>query len=483
MLKILMATAEAYPFAKTGGLADVVGSLPNELIKQGAEVGVIMPKYGSIPEKLRNQIVHKCYVYIDMGWRHIYCGIEQATFNGVNYYFIDNESYFNRASLYGYDDDCERFAFFCKAILEAIAHIDFIPDILHCHDWQTGMVPVLLEAHYRHLDMYKNISTAYTIHNLRYQGIYGIDEFKDWFGLDDYYFTNDKLEFYQGASFMKGGLVYSQVLTTVSESYAEEIKQAYYGEHLDGLLSARSNSLYGIINGINYEEFNPKKDKAIYQTFSKSNLAGKAANKAALQQELGLTVKEDIPIIGLISRLVDQKGLDLIACVLEDLLEDEVQFVILGVGDAKYEKLFKWAERRYPGKISANIMFDDTLAHKIYAASDFFLMPSLFEPCGLGQLISLRYGSLPIVRETGGLKDTVISYNEETGIGNGFSFTNYNAHDMLHTIRRALSVYKRKTLRNKIVKAAMSYDFSWQNSAKKYMELYYSMKPQLFEQE
>ncbi|MDD3172418.1 MAG: glycogen synthase GlgA [Herbinix sp.] len=478
MVKILMATSEASPFAKTGGLADVLGSLPSALLKLGADVRVIMPKYGTIPEKLRDSIVHNCYIYINLGWRHLYCGIERAKYNGVTYYFIDNEDYFNRASLYGYNDDCERFAFFCKAVMAAIPYLDFIPDVIHCHDWQSGMIPVLLESGYRHQELYKNMSTVFTIHNLRYQGIYGIDEMKEWFDLNASYFTDDKLEFYHSGNFMKGGLVYAHMLTTVSETYAQEIKNPFYGERMDGLLNARSNDLHGIVNGIDYEEFNSQKDPLIYQNFSKSNLKGKAANKAALQQDLKLTIDEEVPIIGLISRLVDQKGLDLIACVLDEILSDEVQLVVLGTGDEKYERLFNEAMNRYPGKVSANIRFDNGLAHKIYAASDYFLMPSLFEPCGLGQLISLRYGTLPIVRETGGLKDTVISYNDETGEGNGFSFTNYNAHDMLNTIRRALSFYQKKTLRTKLRKAAMSCDYSWLSSAEKYLELYRTLKPE-----
>lgn len=472
MLNILMVASEAAPFAKTGGLADVLGSLPSALIKQGADVRVIMPKYGTIPQKLKESIVHNCYIFVRVGWRNLYCGIEQAQYNGVTYYFVDNEYYFARDGLYGYGDDGERYAYFCRAVLEAIPYLDFQPDILHCHDWQAGMVPVLLEAQYRQMEKYRNIKTAFTIHNLRYQGVYGIPEMKEWFGLGDEFFTSDKLEFFRAASFLKGGLTYSHILTTVSETYAQEIKNPYYGERLYGLLNARSKDLYGIVNGIDYEEFNPMKDPFICQTFGKSKLNLKTANKLALQQELGLTVDEKIPVIGLISRLVDQKGLDLIACVFNEIMSEEVQFIILGTGDAKYEGLFKDAMYRYPGKVSANIRFDNTLAHKIYAAADFFLMPSLFEPCGLGQLISLRYGTLPIVRETGGLKDTVMAYNEATGEGNGFSFTNYNAHDMLHTIKRALEIGKKKTLMGKLRKSAMSCDYSWQNSAVRYMELY-----------
>ncbi len=476
MLRILMVASEAAPFAKTGGLADVLGSLPSSLNKQDADVRVIMPKYGAIAPKLRDTITHKYYIYVTVGWRNLYCGIEQAEYNGVTYYFIDNEFYFGRDNLYGYNDDPERYAFFCRAVLEAIPYLDFNPDILHCHDWQAGMVPVLLEAHYRHIDRFRELKTVFTIHNLKYQGIYGIKDMKEWFSLTDGYFTADKLEFFGAASFMKGGLVYSNLITTVSNTYAEEIKNSFYGERLEGILNARSGQLKGIINGIDDIEFNPQKDTLIYQNYSKSKLTGKTANKLALQEELNLTVNEKTPMIGLISRLVDQKGLDLIACVFDEIMAEDVQFVLLGTGDPGYEQLFRDAMHRFPGKVSANIRFDNVLAHKIYAASDLFLMPSLFEPCGLGQLISLRYGTLPIVRETGGLKDTVISYNEETGEGNGFSFPSYNAHDMLYTIKRATGICKKKTLLNKLRKAAMSCDYSWNNSADKYMELYHSLR-------
>lgn len=478
MLNILMIASEAAPFAKTGGLADVLGSLPSALIEQGADVRVIMPKYRTIAEKLRESIRHNCYIYVRIGWRSLYCGIEQAEYKGVTYYFIDNEFYFGRDNLYGYNDDPERYAYFCRAVLEAIPYLDFHPDILHCHDWQAGMVPVLLEAQYRGIDLYRNMKTVFTIHNLKYQGIYGIKEMKEWFSLPDDYFTADKLEFFGAASFMKGGLVYSHLITTVSETYAEEIKNPFFGENLEGILNARSGQLRGIVNGIDYTEFNPLKDPLIYEPFSKSKLAAKTANKLALQKDLGLKEDEAVPMIGLISRFYDQKGLDLVDHVFDEIMTEDVQFVLLGTGDAKYEYSFREKMNRYPGKVSANIKFDNTLAHRIYAASDLFLMPSLFEPCGLGQLISLRYGTLPIVRETGGLKDTVVSYNEATGEGNGFSFTNYNAHDMLYTIRRAVGICRKKTLLGKLRKAAMSCDYSWNNSAGKYMELYHELKPE-----
>lgn len=476
MLNILMVTSEASPYAKTGGLADVLGSLPSALQKTGADVRVIMPKYKTIPPKLRESITHLCYVYIDVGWRHQYCGIETAKHNGVTYYFIDNEYYFGKDQLYGYEDDGERYAFFCRAVLNSLPYLDFTPDILHCHDWQSGMVPVLLEAQYRNNDLYRSISTVFTIHNLKYQGVYQTAQMKEWFDLGDEYFTEDKLEFYGAASFLKGGLVYSDLLTTVSRTYADEIKNPFFGERLEGLLKAREKELYGIVNGIDYDEFNPRTDRFLYNTFTKSNLKGKTANKIALQQDLSLEVREDIPMIGLISRLVDQKGLDLIACVFDEIMSEDVQFVILGTGDINYERMFQDAMNRYPGRLSVNIRFDNALAHKIYAASDFFLMPSQFEPCGLGQLISLRYGTLPIVRETGGLNDTVVSFREETGEGNGFCFTNYNAHDMLYTIRRALAIYKRKTITNQLRKKAMSCDFSWRSSAEEYRKLYEILK-------
>ena len=476
MRKVLMVTSEASPFAKTGGLADVSGSLPGALNKEGVDTRVILPKYGTIPVEWKGRIFHKQAITVKVGWKNQYCGIEQAEYNGVIWYFIDNEYYFKREGLYGYFDEAERFAFFCRAVLEAIPWLDFLPDILHCHDWQTGMVPVLLEAQYRRLDPYRDIATLFTIHNLRYQGEFPIPVFRDLFGLGEEYFTPDKLEFYGNASFLKGGLVYSHILTTVSRTYAEEIRYPFYGERLDGLLRARGDSLHGIVNGIDDAEYDPETDPCLVRNYNADTLEAKSENKIALQKELGMPVNGEIPIIGLVSRLVDQKGLDLVACVLDEILESDIQLYVLGTGDPKYENLFRQAVSRHPGKISANIRFDNALAHRIYASVDLFLMPSLFEPCGLGQLISLRYGTLPIVRETGGLKDTVRSYNEKTGEGNGFSFTNYNAHDMLYTIRRALHLYSDKAIWTKLQRKAMAGDYSWRHSAREYAQLYRSLK-------
>lgn len=472
MLKILMATSEANPFAKTGGLADVLGSLPAALNEQDADVRVIMPKYGSIPANLKNKFIHKGYIYINVGYRNQYCGMEQTEYNGITFYFIDNEYYFKRKGFYGYEDEAERFAFFCRAVLETIPHLGYIPDVLHCHDWQTGMIPVLLETQYRDREPYKYISTVFTVHNLRYQGVFDIPLVKELFDLDHQCFTSDKLEFYGGASFLKGGLVYSQLLTTVSKSYALEIQNPYYGEKMDGLLSSRKDSLYGIINGIDYNEYDPNTDPLIVKRYDKNSLDDKNANKAGLQLELNLPVKKNVPMIGLVSRLVDQKGLDLIVYVLDELLKEDIQFVVLGTGDPKYEKMFRETADKYPTKVSANIKFDNTLAHRIYASSDLFLMPSLFEPCGLGQMIAMRYGTLPVVRETGGLKDTVMSYNDVTGKGNGFTFQNINAHDMLYTIKRALELYKYKDTWRQIQKEAMECDYSWKNSARQYLTVY-----------
>lgn len=472
MKKILMVSSEAVPFAKTGGLADVVGSLPSVLNSLGCDVRVIMPQYKNIPDSLKDIIQHRVFIFIPVGWRNQYCGINEAEYNGVKYYFIDNEYYFGRDGLYGYYDDAERFAFFSRAVIETIEHLDFQPDIIHCHDWQTAMIPVLLKTQYNGNEKFQNIKTVFTIHNLQYQGVFPQTMLSELFGLSNELLTNDKLEFYGNMNYMKGGLVYSDKLTTVSPSYAAEIQSRFYGEGLEYLLKARDHDLSGIINGIDYKDYSPKTDRHILTPYDSKNIKDKKYNKAKLQQTLGLEVREDVPVIGLISRLVSQKGLDLIEYALTSIIDMQVQFVVLGSGERKFEELFKNAAAANPRKVSANIKFDNTLAHRIYAGADLFLMPSLFEPCGLGQLISLRYGTIPIVRETGGLLDTVKSYNEFTNEGNGFSFANYNANDMLYTIKRAVAYYYKKDIWNGLVERAMECDFSWSSSALKYLELY-----------
>ncbi|MBN4050861.1 glycogen synthase GlgA [bacterium AH-315-K05] len=470
-MKILLVAAEAYPFAKRGGLGDVIGSLPLALKDKGVDVRVVIPKYLDIPSNYRSKMEKLRSINVKVGWRNQYCGIEKLEYKGVRFYFIDNEYYFYRDNLYGYYDEAERFAFFNRATLEILPIIDFKPDVIHCHDWHTGMVSVLLDSQYREKEFYKDIKTLYTIHNLKYQGVFSREILGDLLDLSESYFTEKKLKFYDAVSFMKGGIVYSDVITTVSKTYANEIQTKYFGEQLHGLLKEKRNDLRGILNGIDIDKYNPRTDKYIEQ-YNARNFKIKLKNKTALQEELGLEINKNVPLISIISRLVLQKGIDLILAVLDEIMSLGVQLVVLGTGDRKYEYLFQEAGERYRGRISTNIMFDEELAHKIYAASDIFLMPSLFEPCGLGQMIALRYGSLPIVRETGGLKDTITSYNEFTGEGNGFTFSDYNAHDMLFTINRAVGLYKNKKTWNKIVQNAMRCDNSWENSASEYINLY-----------
>lgn len=473
-MKILFTASECVPFVKTGGLADVVGALAPVLAKQGNDVRVMLPLYSAIPEKWSEKMTHVVDFEVELGWRKQYCGIEKLEQDGVIWYFVDNKFYFGRPYIYGLGgDEYERFGFFCRAVLNALTLLDFQPDVIHAHDWQSGMVPALLKIQYAHLPFYANIKTMFTIHNLQYQGIFGIREVQDVLGLGDGLWTNDKLECYGCANFMKAALVYADVITTVSPSYAEEIQTAYYGERLDGLLRARKHEVYGVLNGIDMVDYDPATDERIAATYSLDDMSGKALCKADLQKKLGLEVNPDVPLIGMVGRLSNQKGLDLVDCIISDLLRQDVQLVVLGMGESRYVNLFSWAESEYRGKMAARFTMDHALAHQIYAGCDMFLMPSQFEPCGLSQLIALRYGTLPIVRETGGLRDTVLSYNENTGMGNGFSFFNYNAHDMLHTIERAMKFYREdKPVWHKLQQTGMSGDYSWTNSAGKYMELY-----------
>ncbi|MDT8719498.1 glycogen synthase GlgA [Clostridium sp. 19966] len=476
-MRILFAASESHPFIKVGGLGDVAYALPKALRKIGVDARVIIPKYGVIAENMRNSMQHIASFNVPVGWRNQYGGLEYMEYDGVPFYFIDNEYYFKRDGIYGYYDDGERFAFFSKAILEAVRYMgDFKPDVIHCNDWHTAAVIPLYKAFFQWNYPYNNIKTVFTIHNLRYQGVFGKETLGDLLGLGLDYYEEDKMKFYDAISFMKGALNMADRITTVSSTYAEEIKTEYYGEHLDGLLRYRSYDLWGIVNGIDTDIFNPEKDGEIAYNFNGDKLEEKLKNKEVLQSKLGLAVNKNIPMIGMVTRLVDQKGLDLVACVMEDILKMELQLVVLGTGDRAYEDMFRYFAWKYPNKMSANIFFSNDLSKMIYASSDMFLMPSQFEPCGIGQLISLRYGSLPIVRETGGLKDTVHPYNEFTGEGNGFSFSNYNAHDMLYTIQRAVHYYyDEKKIWNSLVRTAMWEDNSWSKSANKYVELYNSM--------
>ena len=475
MKRILFVASECVPFLKTGGLADVVGSLPKYFPKEYFDVRVVMPKYSGIRDEFKNQMQFITNFYMDLNWRQQYVGVFKLEYNGVTFYFIDNEEHFSGDKPYaGMPWDLEKFAFFSKASLSILPVVGFRPDIIHCHDWQTGLVPVYLHERFQGSEFFRGIKSVMTIHNLKFQGVWDIKTIKSITGLSGYYFTPDKLEFKKDANYLKGGLVYADAITTVSKTYAEEIKTPFYGEGLDGLMRAREHDLRGIVNGIDYDEYDPETDGFIYKNYNARNFRKeKVKNKTGLQQDLGLEVDPKAMMIGVVSRLTDQKGFDLIAYMMEEMCQDNIQLVVLGTGDPKYENMFRHYAWRFDKKVSANIYYSEALSHKIYAAADAFLMPSLFEPCGLSQLMSLRYGTVPIVRETGGLKDTVEPYNEYEGTGTGFSFANYNAHEMLGTIRYAERIYyDRKREWNKIVDRGMAQDYSWASSAKQYEELY-----------
>ena len=470
-MKILFVASEGAPFIKTGGLGDVIGSLPKALQGLGLDVRVILPKYSNISmDYIKNMKFIKT-INVPLSWRNQGCDIYRLEHQGIKYYFLKNSYYFDRPNIYGHYDEAERYAFFSKAVLEAIPHIRFKPQLIHCHDWQTGLVGVFLNRFFRDISTYQNIKTIYTIHNLKFQGVFPQEILGDLLGLEDEYFTIDKLEFNGQVNYMKGGIAFSDIVTTVSKTYAEEIKYPFFGEGLDGFLETQGHKVLGITNGIDYHEFNPETDHHIYTNFSNSS-EGKGLNKAKLQEELGLPQDPSRPLLAITTRLTDQKGLDLLSCILDELMALDVQLCVLGCGEKKYEDLFREKAYIYPEKLSANLYFSEGLARKIYAGSDLFLMPSLFEPCGLSQLIALRYGTIPIVRETGGLKDTIEPFNQFTGKGNGFSFANYNAHDFLHTIKYALQIYGDKALWHQLIANSFASNFSWDSPAKEYNGLY-----------
>lgn len=475
MKKILFVASEAVPFMKTGGLADVVGSLPKCYDKDEYDVRVMIPKYLCMKKEFLHKLEFIDQFYMDYLGQSRYVGILQYIYEGITFYFIDNESYFGGEKPYGdWYYDLEKFSFFCQAALSALPVIGWKPDVVHCHDWQTGLIPVYLKDRFGTGEFFKDMKSVMTIHNLKFQGVWDINTIKRFSGLSDYYFTSDKMESYHNGNMLKGGLVYADVITTVSDTYAEEIKTPFYGEGLDGLMRARANDLYGIVNGIDYDDFNPETNKNLAAPYNAYNFAQeKVKNKLALQEELGLPKDAGKFVIGIVSRLTSQKGFDLIQAVMEEICTEDVQLVVLGTGEDKYEGMFRHYDWKYPERVSAQITYSEALSHRIYAGCDAFLMPSLFEPCGLSQLMALRYGTVPIVRETGGLKDTVWPYNEYEGTGTGFSFANYNAHEMLDTIRYAKKVYyEHRDAWNGIVWRAMNADFSWKTSAKKYQELY-----------
>ena len=478
MKKILFVASECVPFIKTGGLADVCGALPKEFDKNYWDVRVVIPDYSCIPEQYRNYFEYVTHFYMSSGpyVQDKYVGVLKYEQDGITYYFIDNQEFFTGFSPYTSDTkfEIEKYTFFDKAVLSMLPLIDFKPDIIHCHDWQTGLLPVYLKNEFAANPFFWGIKTIITIHNLKFQGIWDREWVQGVSGLTDNLFTPDKLEFKKDANMLKGGLVYADYITTVSDTYANEIQTEYYGEGLNGLLSARHFDMQGIVNGIDYNAYDPQTDGRIYCNYNASDFRKKKFNnKTKLQQDLGLAVDKKKYMIGLISRLTDQKGLDLINHVIEGIVDDFTQLVVIGTGDPQYENMFRHYAWKYPDRVSANICYSDDLAHKLYAAADAFLMPSRFEPCGLTQLISFRYGTVPIVRETGGLKDTVKPYNEYENSGDGFSFSNYNADEMLAVINYSKHIFfDKKREWNQIVDRGMANDFSWNASKFKYEGLY-----------
>ena len=467
-MKVLYASSEALPFAMSGGLADVAGALPKALRKRFIGCRVVMPLYSSISEELRSKMTFVCSITVPVAWRRQYCGVFEAHMDGVIYYLIDNQYYFNREGMYGHYDDAERFAFFSRAVLEIIPHIGFTPDIIHCNDWQTALIPVYLDTFYKYVDLYKNMKSVFTIHNIQYQGKYGKELIGDVLGIP--YERESIIEYDDCVNFMKGAIQCSNKVTTVSPTYSKEILDPYYSHGLDSILKEFTYKLTGIVNGIDVDVYNPETDKLIYKNFNADDISGKAYNKQKLQEELGLPVRDNAPVIGIVTRLVKHKGLDLVKCVFEEILKADVQFAILGSGEWEFESFFNEMAQKYPDKVGLKIGFNPQLAHRIYAGADIFLMPSQSEPCGLAQMVALRYGTIPIVRETGGLNDTISDSGD--GIGNGFTFKSYNAHDMLNTVWRALEGYSDKQGWQTLKERAMRCDNSWGTSANAYIKLY-----------
>ena len=482
-MQIVFASAECAPFVKTGGLGDVAGSLPAALVRAGAEVIVMVPKYATIKDEYKSQMEHFSDFYVSLGWRNEYCGLEKLEHDGVTYMFIDNERYFARDYPYGFFDDGERFAFFSKAITESLQHLPagFECDILHCNDWQTALAPVFLREFYQGLPLYDRVKTVFSIHNVAFQGQFSDTVMEDILGVAHIPAAASQLRCDAcSINYMLGALRYADAITTVSPTYANEIQTPEFGEGLDGVLRERSYALQGILNGIDVAGFDPATDKRIAANYTVEDRSGKAVCKAKLQEELGLEVRDDRPLMVMVTRLTRQKGLDLVMYALDRILAGGVQVAVLGTGDRDYEDGLRYFQDKYPGTMAARIEFDPALSQRMYAAADMFLMPSKFEPCGLSQIIAMRYGTLPIVRETGGLKDTVIPYNEFTGEGTGFSFSNFNGDEMGDAVFRAARLFwDNRDAWNQLVTQAMSQDFSWTRSADKYLDLYFFMHPEI----
>ncbi len=480
-MQVVFASAEAAPFVKTGGLGDVAGSLPRALVAAGADVIVMVPKYGTIASEYTDRMEHVADFYVSLGWRNEYCGLERLVIDGVTYLFIDNERYFKRDYPYGFFDDGERFAFFSKAVTESLQHLPegFQCDVLHCNDWHTALAPVFLREFYQGLPLYERVKTVFSIHNIAFQGQYADTILNDILGMAHIPNAARQLRCDERSiNYMQGALDYSDAITTVSPSYAWEIQTPEYGEGLDGILRRRSNVLSGILNGIDTDAWNPATDPMIHANYSAADMSGKKACKAALQEELGLEVRDDRPLMVMVTRLTRQKGMDLVTYALDRILSGGVQVAVLGTGD--YEEPMRYFANKYPGTCAARITFDNALSHRMYAGADMFLMPSLFEPCGLSQMIAMRYGTLPVVRETGGLRDTVAPYNQFTGEGTGFTFANFNGDEMGDAVFRGARLYwDDHAAWDHLVQNAMVADFSWVRSADEYMNLYHNLHPEI----
>ena len=480
-MQVVFASAEAAPFVKTGGLGDVAGSLPRALVAAGADVIVMVPKYGTIASEYTDRMEHVADFYVSLGWRNEYCGLERLVIDGVTYLFIDNERYFKRDYPYGFFDDGERFAFFSKAVTESLQHLPegFQCDVLHCNDWHTALAPVFLREFYQGLPLYERVKTVFSIHNIAFQGQYADTILNDILGMAHIPNAARQLRCDERSiNYMQGALDYSDAITTVSPSYAWEIQTPEYGEGLDGILRRRSNVLSGILNGIDTDAWNPATDPMIHANYSAADMSGKKACKAALQEELGLEVRDDRPLMVMVTRLTRQKGMDLVTYALDRILSGGVQVAVLGTGD--YEEPMRYFANKYPGTCAARITFDNALSHRMYAGADMFLMPSLFEPCGLSQMIAMRYGTLPVVRETGGLRDTVAPYNQFTGEGTGFTFANFNGDEMGDAVFRGARLYwDDHAAWDHLVQNAMAADFSWVRSADEYMNLYHNLHPEI----
>ena len=473
-MKVLFVASEAAPFIKTGGLADVMGALPKALQALGVEPALVIPNYEGIGEAYQGKMETVYEGMVDLSWRNQYMGVKKLAQDGIPVYFIDNEYYFKREKLYGYDDDAERFAYFVKAVLAMLPHIGFKPDVIHSNDWHTGMLGAYLKEDFMQDPFYQGLKNIYTIHNLKYQGVFGREIVEDVLGMPLRLLYNGNIENTGNVNFMKAGMCYADYITTVSPSYAEEITYPYFGEGLEDYVALCAGKIDGILNGLDEQEYNPETDPNLPVCFDSSNVfLKKPLAKEALQRELGLTVNREIPVLGMITRLVEAKGLDLVMHIMDELMEEQVQLIVVGTGDEEYADLLRELAWRHPGSVSVNILFNEGLARRVYAGADMFIMPSRYEACGLSQMIAMRYGTVPVVRETGGLKDSVFNFDKYTAPeGNGFCFTNFNAHELLFTIKRGLTCFAEKPLWERIVSNAMRSDNSWNRSAQAYADLY-----------